>query len=103
MKDKKQKAKEMLGLDGRRKRRKEDWSQYDAAMLEKKLIDRQVIQQTNDVDSERLVYSQAMIDLAEKCVKDQQVHGEESTSGPAESDEDVQGTFSPAAEGEMKL
>ena len=70
IKEKKQRAKEMLGLDSRRKRKKEDWSQYDVAMLERKLMARNVIQK-EDIDSNSVTYSPAMIELAEKCVESQ--------------------------------
>ncbi len=92
LKDKKKRAKEMLGLDSKPKRKKEDWSQYDSALLEKKLIDRNVIQRQDD-DSKTRTYSQAMIELAEKCVEDVKANLSQSTSGSTEADDEVDGTY----------
>lgn len=101
LKDKKQRAKEMLGLDNRRKRRKEDWSEYDAAQLEKKLINRNVIQRSDD-DPDTLMYTQAMMDVSEKCIKHGKLNVDETTAGPAESNEDAD-SFTSATPESMKL
>lgn len=95
LRDKKQRAKEMLGLDTRRKLKREDWSQYDSAMLEKKLIDRNVIQRTAD-DPKALTYTKAMVEVSEKCVQSNNKTVQESASGPAEADDEDDDTFSPS-------
>jgi hypothetical protein len=86
LKDKKNRAKEMLGLDTRHRRKKEDWSQYDASHLEKKLIDRHVIQRTGG-DSDSLVYSQAMIELSEQCIRHSKLNVDDTSTGPAEAND----------------
>lgn len=103
VKEKKQRAKEVLGLDSKRKRKKEDWSQYDVAMLEKKLMERKVIEK-QDPNLESVAYSQAMLDLSEKCLENRRIHEPaESTSGPAEADEDGEETFPSSSPDAMKM
>lgn len=79
IRDKKRITKEVLALDGgrRRKPEKRDWSSCDVADLEKKLIDRKVIQVvTNSMgdDSDNVEagrsYTPAMAEIAKKCVED---------------------------------
>jgi hypothetical protein len=80
IRDKKRITKELLALDAgrRRKPEKRDWSSCDVVDLEKKLIDRNVIQVVvandvgngnDDVETGRS-YSPAMEELAKKCVED---------------------------------
>jgi hypothetical protein len=88
IKDKKRRAKEVLGLDNKHKRKKEDWSQYDVTQLEKKLLDRNVIQRTGE-DPETYMYSQGMMDLSEKCIQSRKLNVQDSSSDPAENDEDT--------------
>ncbi|KAG7348460.1 hypothetical protein IV203_017165 [Nitzschia inconspicua] len=102
LKDKKRRAKEMLGLDKRRQQKKEDWSQYDAAKLEKKLIDRNVIQRAVE-DPETLLYSQAMIEVSEKCVQQRKLDVQESTSSPAKSSDEGTGSFASPTSEAMKM
>ena len=96
LKDKKQRAKEMLGLDGRRKRReKEDWSEYDAITLEQKLISRKVITRVDDIDdTNKKTYTPAMVEIAKKCVDDQK-QLQKSNSDSAEASDNVGGTVDP--------
>jgi hypothetical protein len=84
LKDKKKRAKEMLGLDARHRPKKEDWSQYDAAQLEKKLIDRNVIQRTGE-DLDSFVFSQAMIELSEQYIQHSKLTVEDTNAGPTEA------------------
>jgi hypothetical protein len=93
IKEKKQRAKEMLGLDSKRRPKKEDWGQYDAAMLEKKLMARNVIKR-DEADSDSVTYSQAMIELAKKCGENQAVHAQaQSLTHPVKADDDSEKTF----------
>jgi hypothetical protein len=93
LKEKKNRAKEMLGLDMRQRRKKEDWGQYDAAQLEKKLIDRNVIHR-NGEDSDSLVYSQAMIELSEQCIQHSKLNVQDANAGCAEAKDDEENTIS---------
>lgn len=85
IRDKKRITKELLALDGgrRRKPEKRDWSASNAADLEKKLIDRKVIQllasndENDDCNAEQgRYYTPAMVEIARKCIS-----GLESSSG----------------------
>ena len=104
IKEKKQRAKEMLGLDSKRRRKKEDWSSYDAAMLEKQLMARKVIQK-EDIDSEAVTYSPAMIELSEKCVESQalQASHQPTNSGSTEADDSSEDTYSSSSSETIKM
>ncbi|KAL3916521.1 MAG: hypothetical protein SGILL_005141 [Bacillariaceae sp.] len=103
IKEKKQRAKELLGLDSKRKRKKEDWSQYDVAMLERKLMARNVIQK-EDIDSDSVTYSPAMMELAEKCVESQPQHGsDQSTSSGSTEADDSEDTYPSSSQEPMKM
>jgi hypothetical protein len=84
LKEKKRRAKEILGLDTKHRRKKEDWSQYDASQLEKKLIDRNVIERTGE-ESDSLMYSQAMIELSEQCIQHSNRKVQDTNTGLAEA------------------
>ncbi|MGK3757460.1 MAG: hypothetical protein ACI8RD_009774 [Bacillariaceae sp.] len=73
LKDKTKKTKELLGLEGgrRRKLEKEDWSQIDTDTLENKLIERKVIQVEDNDDSEIKNYSPELIEIAKQCIYNQ--------------------------------
>jgi len=75
LKNKIKRAKELLGLEGGRRRKieKEDWSQYDTDALESKLIERKVIQvEGNDNDgSERKNYSPELVEISKQCMYNQ--------------------------------
>lgn len=99
LKDKKRRAKEMLGLDKKHKRKKEDWSHCDSAQLEKKLIDRNVIQRSGE-NLETLVYSQALMELSDKCVQGRTFDVQDTAEGT--TDASGEGEIS-SSQGDMKL
>lgn len=75
LKDKTKRTRELLGIDGgrRRKAEKEDWSANDAVSLENKLIERKVIQVDGEAldDTRKKVYSPGMVEIARECVHSQ--------------------------------
>jgi hypothetical protein len=99
LKEKKQRAKEMLGLDKRRRRRgKEDWSEYDATTLEQKLMSRKVIARVDDIDdTNKRSYTPAMVEIAKKCVDDQ-IQLQKSNSDPAEANDNIGEAVGPSPE-----
>jgi hypothetical protein len=99
LKDKKQRAKEMLGLDRKKRRReKEDWSEYDTTMLEKKLMSRRVITKVDDIDDpDKKSYSPAMLEIAKRCVDDQ-IKMQQASSSTVEADNSSDQTVDSSSE-----
>lgn len=71
LKDKAKRTRELLGIDGgrRRKAEKEDWSVHDTDTLENKLIERKVIRVENGGSDK--YYSPEMVEIATDCLKRQ--------------------------------
>eukprot|EP00536_Pseudo-nitzschia_multiseries_P011484 jgi/Psemu1/205991/e_gw1.394.27.1 len=79
VKDKTRRAKELLGLEGgrRRKPEKEDWSLHDKDALETKLIERKVIRVENkgsEHELERKKYIPGLTEIARECMDSQKEH-----------------------------
>lgn len=78
LKEKSRKAKEMFtGKEWRRRKSEEpkDWSQLDLNLLEKKLVERGVIQKKKEGEGgDKRVYTGAMVAVARQCVKDEDEH-----------------------------
>mmetsp|Transcript_26710 Transcript_26710/g.58789 ORF Transcript_26710/g.58789 Transcript_26710/m.58789 type:complete len:233 (-) Transcript_26710:190-888(-) len=89
LKDKKQRAKELLGIGGERRRKleKEDWSVHDKDALENKLIERKVIhveKGNSDDDTDTKLYTSEMAEIARECVMNQpEENSEQENSNPS--------------------
>jgi hypothetical protein len=76
LKEKSRKAKDLFTGEGRRRRKSgepRDWSQLDVNLLEKKLVERGVVQKKKEgeeAESKRS-YTTAMVEISRRCVKDE--------------------------------
>ena len=101
LKERSKRAKEFLGIDSRHRRseRNQNWSTHDSSTLQRKLIERKVIRvdssgggdtaTTNGSDdsvSEKLLYSDGLIDLARQITEDQR---KENISSQSERDNNL--------------